>query len=97
MKLRRLPLNPDEWTADERAEVLAIHRTFTEEPHGRRALEILKRDLWDNMSATAAGPQGETLLDDRAVLFNEGRRHAYQRIESYLDAYRLMTGQPKEA
>jgi len=91
MTRRSLPQDPRQWTPDERAEVTAVHRTFTETPQGRRAFEIIKRDLWDNMSATAPGPRGEILLDDRTTMFNEGRRAAFERISSYVEAYVHMT------
>ena len=93
---RQLPEDPRAWTVEERADILAVYETFTATAHGRRTLEILRRDLWDRMSAVATTTGGQVILDRDTSMLNEGRRHAFDYIDSFLDAYLTMTGQPKE-
>ena len=95
MKTRRpRPLDPAQWTVAERDEVIAVYRTFTEETYGQRAFEILKRDLWDTLSAVGPSPQGQVMLDNDTMRFNEGRRHAFDSIQGYLDAHEYMVNPP---
>ena len=87
---RQLPRSPDQWTAAERQEVIDVWRTFNEQDFGRRALDVLRRDLWDIQSAVGKGQGGEVLLDDRLTVYNEGLRGSFARIRGYLEAYEYL-------
>lgn len=72
-------------------ELLDFHLTFSTD-HGRRVLDVLKRDLFDKLSFFAPVEGGERiLLDDRSALARDAQRLGYERIMDYLRAYEMET------
>lgn len=84
-------LHPADWSQQDRDEVLAFHLVFEESNEGREVLRVLRRELYDRPSATARDGGARVMLDDRATVFNEGKRAAVHWILGQLEAYRTMT------